>query len=308
MSCDASIVVVGSTDPAAALDAAVGRLFELEQRWSRFLSTSEISELNARAGQPVAVSPDTMRLVSAMVDGWHATGGDFDPTMAGSMVRLGYDRSLQDGARRTELRPDADSVGRPGEILMDLARGYVQLPVGTALDPGGIGKGLAADLVVDELIAAGAGGAVVEIGGDIRCRGRAPEAGGWRIAVDDSFDDELCQRWEVRLLDGGVATSSVRRRRWRLGEELRHHLVDPRTGDVCRTTVRSCTVIAGSAAHAEAQTKVAFVEGPQAAIDRFTGAGFAAQVELDDGQRLETPAWQQFARPAPRESAMTSPS
>src|SRR2546429_593200 len=65
----------------------------LEARWSRFLADSEVSRLNAAAGQPVSVSADTIKLVSTAVDAWRLTAGRFDPTVLGDVVRAGYDRT-----------------------------------------------------------------------------------------------------------------------------------------------------------------------------------------------------------------------
>ena len=59
------------------------------------------------------------------------------------------------------------------------------MPEGIGLDPGGIGKGLAADLAVRELRAAGTGGVLVALGGDIACAGRAPDPAGWLVDIED---------------------------------------------------------------------------------------------------------------------------
>jgi thiamine biosynthesis lipoprotein len=48
------------------------------------------------------------------------------------------------------------------------------VPVGVTLDPGGIGKGLAADLTACLLTDSGACGALVNLGGDLRAVGRPP--------------------------------------------------------------------------------------------------------------------------------------
>src|SRR4029078_51858 len=55
-----------------------------------------------------------------------------------------------------------------------VVREAVRLPAGTGFDPGGIGKGLAADIVVDEIRADGADGVCVNPGGDVRVDGPSP--------------------------------------------------------------------------------------------------------------------------------------
>ena len=62
------------------------------------------------------------------------------------------------------------------------------LPPGVGFDPGGIGKGLAADLVVDLLLDGGAAGACVDLGGDGRMAGEPP-TGGWRVGIGNPYVD-----------------------------------------------------------------------------------------------------------------------
>ena len=49
----------------------------------------------------------------------------------------------------------------------------------------------------------------------------------------------------VGLADGGVATSTSLCRRWTVGGEVRHHLIDPRTGEPSTSDLALVTVVAG---------------------------------------------------------------
>jgi thiamine biosynthesis lipoprotein len=298
MSCDASVIVVA--DAASAVDGvdlarrAVIRLTELEQRWSRFLPTSELSGLNRAGGSPRTASADTVRLVEALAQAWHITDGAFDPTLLGTLVELGYAASRDDATQRTSLDVRVHPRGRPAGILVDRASRVVQLPTGTTLDPGGLGKGLAADIVTAELLAAGAAGALVEIGGDLRVVGRPPEDDAWTVAIAPTAAGERSRI--VRLSDGGVATSSSRLRTWQADGRGHHHLISPRTRRSTATDVVSCTVLAGSAASAEAFTKVAFVEGRRPALDVFEQRSLAASITTDDGVQHTSSSWANFCR------------
>jgi thiamine biosynthesis lipoprotein len=289
MSCAASIGTTGSDSDA--VERAVHRICELEQRRSRFLDDSEISGLNRAGGAARRCSPDTIALVIALVRAWHATDGAFDPTLLGSLVELGYAASRGDATLRTSLAPTVTPAGDPGRVLVDEVAGVVRLPAGTSLDPGGLGKGLAADIVVSELLADGVEGALVEIGGDLRVAGRPPESGGWCVAIDHPLGGE---RELLSVRDGGVATSTSRIRCWIADGELRHHVLDPSTRRPADHDVVGCTVIAGTAAWAEAFTKVAFVRGVGAAIDLYEAGGLAARIVTDDGVLRRTTAWDEF--------------
>jgi FAD:protein FMN transferase len=292
MSCAASAVVVAD-EPDQLLDYVARRLSELEHRWSRFLGHSELSGLNAAGGSPRLASDDTIRLVEALVQAWHATDGAFDPTLLGTLVGLGYAASRSDATMRTSLAAGIGPIGRPGLVLVDHTTGVVQLPHGTTLDPGGMGKGLAADLIVQELLDLGAHGALVEIGGDLRVAGFAPESDGWPIAIRAANGGPSTR---IALLAGGVATSSSRRRTWRVDGEARHHLLDPRALGPTVNDVVDCTVIAGTAAWAEAFTKVAFVRGRAEAMVTYERHGLASQITTADGTVHRSGAWEKFDR------------
>src|SRR5207244_5757566 len=89
--------------------------------------------------------------------GARITDGRFDPTVLGAMLRAGYDRSFE---LLTGASPNGHSVLGSGfeGIVVDEAASTVTLPERVGFDPGGIGKGFAADLLVRELLARGAAG------------------------------------------------------------------------------------------------------------------------------------------------------
>jgi thiamine biosynthesis lipoprotein len=276
-------VVVVADDPAPLLGRAWTRLADLEARWSRFRGDSEISALNAAAGRPVLVSADTVALVSRSVDGWRRTGGLFDPTVHAALVGLGYDRDLPlvQAAPTAAVVRTGPAPGCSG-IDVDPVASTVRLPPGVAVDPGGIGKGLAADLVAAELLAAGAAGCLVNVGGDLRAVGEPPTEAGWVVTVPDPAhpSEELLR---AALPEGGVATSSRLDRRWQVGETEVHHLIDPATGAPAEGEVVAATVFAARAWEAEVLVKAVTVGGTSG-LDLLAGA--AAVAVMTDGERL----------------------
>lgn len=294
MSCDVSVVVVGGAGHLALAADALERVHDLEQRWSRFLPESEISRLNAARGEPVQVSEVTRRLVVSLVEAFHSTGGAFDPTVLRPLIELGYDAQRTDSGRRTVLDADAEWRGRPDRILVDERRSTVQLPPGTVLDPGGLGKGLAADIVVEELLDRGASGALVEIGGDLRVAGDAPAGEAWTVAIEQTPGQTVAS---VQLRDGGVATSTTLRRRWTHDGRAAHHLIDPTSGAPTSGPVETVTVVAGSARWAEALTKPAFVVGQERALAMVDAAAAAALIASAGGAVCASRRWSSFVVP-----------
>lgn len=263
----ASTALVTAIDPTPdALDAAESRLRELESSWSRFIDTSDITRINQRPGRWVPVAEDTIRLIEAMKLAHGATGGSFDPTRLYQLLSIGYTSSIDDPDRFT-LAVDAPVDGASVHgVETDRSRGAVRVPLGLSLDPGGIGKGLAADIVVTELLAGGTAGALVSIGGDIAAAGAAPTELGWIVDVEHP-DDANSTVTTLAVSDGGVATSSTRSRRWSFAGSEHHHLIDPATGRDSLTDLASVTVVANAGWLAEAHATAALLCGSDGVID-----------------------------------------
>lgn len=292
MGSTAEVTVVGGRSRLLVL--AERRLADLDRLWTRFRPTSDVSRLNLAEGAPVAVATETLCLLDHLVAAWRATAGAFDPTLLPALVAAGDVASRDDPEARTVLPPSAAWPGDPGGIETDHARGLARLPAGTAIDAGGLGKGLAADLTVIELLAAGAEGALVSMGGDLRVEGVGPH-GAWSIAVEDPHDPGEPGP-VVRLAAGGVATSTPSARRWHSGDGERHHLFSPATGAPADAPVASVTVAAATAAWAEALTKVPFVHGPEEGVTILRDMDVAALVVTRDGAQWATTAWSGLAR------------
>jgi len=242
--------IVCGDAPDGVTDWAIAELERLEQCWSRFRPDSELSRLNARASASAAaggwtdVSASMLLALTCAADLTRATAGRFDPTIIDALERSGYDRTFTAiTADRNDVPVDAkrSTASVPGfaPVEIDEARNRVHLPAGTRIDLGGVGKGLAADLIARGLVDRGARHALVALGGDVRVRGEPIGnigGDGWNIPVVDPFaDDRILFR--VPLTDGAIVTSTTRVRRWtRAGREF-HHIVDPATGDPTRTGV-----------------------------------------------------------------------
>jgi len=197
MGTDVHVLVVGG--PPALPGIARELVEALEARWSRFRPASEIARLNEHAGRPVRVSPETLTLVRRAIDGASMTAGRYDPTVLGAVLRAGYDRSFE--LLATDPPPGSSPLGLGWQrIAVDAARSTVTLPAGVGFDPGGIGKGLAADLLVHELLARGAAGALADASaraGDrepgVRRR-REPRGGRRRASLHRGFRRDCSAR------------------------------------------------------------------------------------------------------------------
>ncbi|HEY2430423.1 MAG TPA: FAD:protein FMN transferase [Acidimicrobiales bacterium] len=287
MGSDCHVIVVDGRPDLA--EQARDRIDDLERKWSRFIDGSEVCRLNRGAGRSVRVSSDTVGLVARAVEAWRSSGGAFDPTILGAVVRAGYDRSF------ARLGPNPIKGHSPlglGAADISIVGDTVRLPVGVGFDPGGMGKGLAADLVVGEIMAGGAGGACVNVGGDLRVAGTPPSGGAWTIAVEHPWLDAPLAL--LGLADGAVATSTSLRRRWWIDGDLHHHLIDPQTGLPSDTDINLACVVARQAVDAEVLAKAVLLRGSAHAFDILGGTGVEGLAVDQTGAVQATPGLSRF--------------
>ena len=290
MASEVHLVVVGPGGDADAhlVDEARRRIEHLERRWSRFLPDSDVTRLNRSAGDPIEVDADTLTLFAAMRDAWGRTGGRFDPTVLPALVAAGYGASKDDPTLVTVIPAGAVSGGCMADVVIDVERGTVAVPREVAVDPGGLGKGLAADLVVGSLLDVGATGALVALGGDVAMAGVPPDPSGWRVEVEHP-DASLGMLCTVSVNDGGVATSSTRSRRWIADGRSHHHVIDPATGVESVTDLASATVFARSGWLAEAYATAALLAGSATVLDELARDELTGVAVTLDGRILATP-------------------
>ena len=248
-----------------------------EKRFSRFLDTSELSQLNRSHGQWFLASPDLFELIKLSRQFYERTSGLFDPTILTDLKRVGYDRSM-DELRQLNLISNNDGRAKPGERLrerfyfgmvqMDDELSSIWLPEGLEIDLSGIAKGWIAEKAA-LLLARFSTACTVSAGGDMVLVGTPDELDYWEIELEDPRNPAQALTM-LKLGPGAVATSSIIKRSWRQGEKLRHHLIDPRTGDPAETDWLCVTAIADRAVAAEVFAKALLIAGSGQAMELFS--------------------------------------
>ena len=280
------VTVVGSNSHEIALHC-LDLVEELESLWSRFIPTSDISRLNIANGQPTVVDERTLTLIHHMIAAHQATDGAYNPTRLPLQIAAGDAHSLIND-RNTELATDSIAFPQLSGIHI-FHDGKVSLPRGMTLDAGGIGKGLAADLILRVALEQGADGACINLGGDMAIN--TGDSIGWDVEILSPVDPEVILD-TVRISVGGVATSSLFARQ-RNSAGIASHLFSDSSAHDTQHTV-GATVIANSAAWSEAWTKYAILSNPAQAIDTLTSTGLAALLVSADGHTTRSESWKTF--------------
>jgi thiamine biosynthesis lipoprotein len=235
MGCE--IVVAGAT--AEELDRIEALFDERDRVFSRFRPDSELNLVNAVGGM-VLVSKLFAATLAVALDAAEVTDGLVDPTLGAALVAAGYDR---DFSELSEDHPKRLSSGTGRRREIRRTGRLVTVPPGVALDLNGVVKSLA----VDEAAGLLSGPGFVSAGGD--------------LATNAPLDVALPSGGAMRLVAGGIATSGSAARRWIRDGEIRHHLIDPATGEPSRSPWTHVTVVGRTCLAADICAKAGFLHG-----------------------------------------------
>jgi len=277
--------VPATTDAEAGWRAVLDEFELSEEAMSRFRETSELTRLNRLAGKTenVVVSGRLRMALAAAERARRVTGGRFEPRVLTALDRVGYRGARLPWAAATPRSRWSGAVVRRS--------GCAGLTIDHPIDLGGIGKGLAVRWATRRLERLGLSNFLLEAGGDLMTRGAAPNAGEWKIGIEDPFGAPDPKA--VIAMDpagAAVATSSIRVHQWRSDGRLVHHLIDPATGAPGGAGLQAVTVAGPDAAWAEVWSKSLFLGGADAIGDEARSRGLAAWWVDDSGTLGMTPA------------------
>lgn len=256
-----------------AIDAALAGVIGQMSTWQ---ADADLARYNrAPAGSRHVVPEGFAQVLACALDVARDSGGAYDPTV-GPLVNLwGFG---PDGAR-TEP-PDAAALAaartRCGWRLVAFDRDTRTLdqPGGLSLDFSAIAKGYAVDAVARALDRLGASDYLVEIGGELRARGRRPDGHRWRVALErpDGAAGDV-----IALDDRAIATSGDYHRYYERGVRRYSHTIDPRTGEPVADAPASVSVVHAQAMVADAYATALTVLGVDAGLAFARERGIAAR-------------------------------
>lgn len=249
----------------AALDA-LDHVEAWEARLTVYRDTSEVAHVNRTAhAAAVPVEADLYALLRDAVALWTETAGAFDITTGPLIKAWGF---FQRQGRVPAAHDLAAAMQRVGsdKLLLDDGQQTVRFATeGMELNLGSIGKGYALDRAGELLHTAGVDDFLIHGGqSSVLARGgRESREAGWSIGVRHPlFPDRRLA--EVRLRDQALGTSGSMTQSFRHQGRRFGHILDPRTGQPA-DGVLSATVLAPSAAAADALATAFFCLGPDGA-------------------------------------------
>lgn len=256
------VVGVESNGFKKAIDSL---LAEFNKSLSVYIPDSEISLFN-KNGELEHPSNLFLDVFKKSKQVYEQTDGTFDPTVGPLIQVWGF------GPNKTVITPDSSAIDSILLLIsmekVDLINGRMTKDSNVQLDFGAIAKGQAVDEVTKWLEAHGAMNYMVEIGGEVSCKGQNEKGEVWAIGIEDPMVDQLDRRLLAiaKLKDRSLATSGNYRNFYEKDGQIFAHIIDPRTGYTANHNLLSASVFARDCMTADAFATAFMVLGLEESI------------------------------------------
>ena len=267
-------------------------LARIDESMSGYRPDSEVSRFNAsRSTGWFEVSADLAFVVQAALDVSEASDGAFDVTVTPLVQAWGFgaaNTAPADLPDEATLRRLSEQIGyrklQVRQTPAALRKGQPELTI----DLNGIAPGFAVDRIAGGFAALGLQSYMIDIGGEIRVRGRNAAGEKWRIAVEEPLDAEDRTPFAILELDElAVATSGEYRHYYARDGKRYSHTIDPRSGRPIEHDLASVAVVHREAMYADAWATAFNVLGVEAGYELAETLGMSVMfIENADGQLL----------------------
>ncbi|MCD4702372.1 MAG: FAD:protein FMN transferase, partial [Candidatus Aegiribacteria sp.] len=280
----ATYIVIAESENAGLILSSMDSLARYLDNELGVFGNGELSDLNMRGYALIPeLSPDLLNLLEKSLFISSITDSLFDPAMGVLVNTWGFPHAphLPDSA-------DIDSaLALSGLSNLRISGDTLLLCNGTLLDFGAIAKGYTADRIYTLAREMGAGAALVEIGGEIRCGGD-PETGRlWKLAVRNPRGENIMEMIEIE--NGAVATSGDYESYFYENGIRFCHILDPRTG-YPESGVASVTVVCENAAFSDALATAVSVGGTETA-ENIPDSLFSLIIVVMEDENGEVTEW-----------------
>ena len=259
-----------------------------ESTFSRFLSSSELTNFNKLAGKKTKISPEFKDILIVTRKMSEITNNIFNPFILPSLQKSGY---MASWTNKDIVSPDFKNRSNKQDFTIKIGDNWAEIPKDSAIDLGGIGKGYLLDQLSDFLETNEIKSYWLSLGGDIICNGRDINEKPWSINIGDAVENNLTIG-NIENDDGrklAIATSGVTKRKGIHNNKTWNHIIDPRTNEPIKNNILTVTVTSTSATKADVLAKCIIIEGSKKAkqlIKKEEIIGFLVQY-LDKSSKIE---------------------
>lgn len=255
-----------------------------ENLFSRTVSDSDVSRINASAGNPVEVADETAELIQIGLDYGKLSQGKFDITI-GAVNKLW---KFQDN--KEKVLPDPEKL-KEAVTHVNYQNVKVDGNIVTLSDPqaeidlGGIAKGYIADRLKEYLQDAGIQHALINLGGNVLALGGHYDGTPFEIGIQKPFDKTNSVLTYLNITEESVVSSGNYVRYFEKDGRIYHHILDPHTGYPYENTLLQVTIITERSVDADALSTTCYALGLEEGmqfIENFENT--KAIFVTDDGQ------------------------
>lgn len=286
----------GSEELAKSRQLEIDLLLQkVNKQMSTYDKSSELSLFNqSRSLAPFKVSPATAKVVAESIRLAELTEGKLDVTI-GPLVNLwGFGPSM-----RPEKLPDAQSLKKALTLVSidklsvqgnSLVKSIPELYV----DLSTTAKGFGVDVVADYLDQEEVTDYLVEIGGEVRVKGRASETRDWVIAIEKPISNHRAIQQLISPKNNGLATAGDYRQYFEDNGKRFSHIIDPDNGMPINHKLASVTVIHPSCMTADGLSTAIMLMGPEKGLAFAKKQGLPAYLVIKTDDGFETVYTEQF--------------
>lgn len=242
-------------------------LNKIDSSMSIYKPYSLISRFNS-SDREISMDPHFAVVVKKALEIFRKTDGAFDITVKPLVQAWGF------GVKPVSGFPDSAAIKR---VLGCVGSGKIRVKNNllikdkpcVQIDVNGIAQGYTVDRLANFIEKRGIKTYLVELGGEIRVKGRKPAGDYMSIGIESPSDksDEFSVQKVIQLPAGAVTTSGNYRKYRENGDKIISHLINPETGYPVINELISVTVIASDAITADGYDNALMGMGLERAMD-----------------------------------------
>lgn len=240
-------------------------LEQINSQMSTYDPSSELSVFNSMESPAQLNISEGLHEVLTMSLALHLyTQGYFDISV-GPVVNLWGFGPDKKPINKPSVEETLRAKSQIGLAAISVGEGQVSKSEQRYLDLSAIAKGYAVDKVADILESNGIENYLVEIGGEMRVKGRKSPDLPWRVAVEKPDENQRNVQKIFTMKSGAMATSGDYRNYFEIEGVHYSHTIDPFTAQPVKHSLASVTIIKETCAHADALATAMLVMGAEKA-------------------------------------------
>ncbi|GAA0420957.1 FAD:protein FMN transferase [Cocleimonas flava] len=278
-------------DKQSALQLDIDNLLkDINHKMSTYQSDSEISQFNANPSlEWIPISQDFYDVVDSALLISNLSRGYFDITISPLVNLWGFGPKIKiNTPKNDDIKEAMSHIGYQKLGTQKETNSLKKTDPLLTIDLSSIAKGYAVDKVSDYLSSKSIANHLVEIGGEVKAKGKNLSNKKWRIAIENPDADSRAVNSLLELDNTAVATSGDYRNYYVENNERQSHIIDPKTGYPIKHKLASVTVVNPSTMLADAWATTLMVLGEAKGKELVIEQGLSVQMIIRNGNGFTT--------------------